>query len=632
MSGGSSLRRLLVAFGVVCAGAVALTGSGSAQYKGPNGVLTWDHRVPTGYKAGDDAVYGVSPVPSGAASSKGESVVFTNFNTAVWSPDGNRALLEREGFNAGEIWLWTSTNGLSSKPIVTAPSGAAGVDRVTWSPDGSAFAYAVFSGDNVADATIWEANADGSNQHEIMDTNRGLGDISWGLTPNGSELAFGDMDTQGDGLFEISPTASGDWTDPQRVSGIDSALADSMQGFDWSPDGSGKIVFSAENLSPNQCQDQVCIASLDIYVADTRTGDVRNLTNTDTWAGPHEDQPVWSPDGTEIAYRADKLYEKAPKDVRTTPTSIWIMNADGSDQHQVSQPPTGDPNPLTDSDNVPTWQPCRPNVTTDCSAKSRSTNAVTTPTTKVPPLTTGTFGANCGVDKFDWYDATLEEMPERKRAESCIFLLSNSDAVEVLDKTLASSSKDATLTSMFGEVILAAAKSIPNAPLAEPGELPLPTGFKSLITDSVKDKIKDDLKEKGWHLLAGDIPEAIEAMDMIGNITDVGQAVGLAAVPIVGTFIIGEIQDDDACVQLDATVADRKLHVDWHLVYNPDSLSDPKADKGLTETWAASREVRSFAPDKLQSHGAAFACDSDGNVRMIGTGSGILEHPTHVVT
>jgi WD40-like Beta Propeller Repeat len=405
-----------------------------------------------------------------------------------------------------------------------------------------------------------------------------------------------------------------------------------MQGFDWSPDGSGQIVFSAEGLGTAQCQNGVCRSTLDIYLVDTATGSVRNLSNTDSWAGPYEDQPAWSPDGTHIAYRAAKLEVKAPGDVRTTPTSIWIMNADGSDQHQVSEPPTGDPDPLTDSDNVPTWQPCRPNVTTDCSAKSRSTNAATTPTTKVTPLTTGTFGVNCGVDKFDWYDATLDEMPERKGAESCIFLLSNSDAVEVLDKVLASSSKDATLTSMFGDVILAAAKSVPNAPLAAPGEPPLPTGFRNLITDSVKEKITDGLEKKGWHLLASDIPGAIEAMDMIESITNLGQAVGLAAVPIVGTFIIGEIQDDEACVQLDATVADKKLHVDWHLVYNPDALSDPRADKGLTETWAASREVRSFAPDKLQSHGAAFACDGDGNVRMIGTGSGIFEHPTHVVT
>ena len=101
----------------------------------------------------------MSPVPSGPASGQAESVVFSKFNTAVWSPDGNRALV---GTNTGQIWLWTDTQGLSSKPIVTAPPGTAAVDRATWSPDGSEFAYAAYSPDNAALATIWEANADGS--------------------------------------------------------------------------------------------------------------------------------------------------------------------------------------------------------------------------------------------------------------------------------------------------------------------------------------------------------------------------------------------------------------------------------------------------------------------------------------
>ena len=61
----------------------------------------------------------------------------------------------------------------------------------------------------------------------------------------------------------------------------------------------------------------------DVYTIDADGSNLTPLTN-----GPiHEFDPSWSPDGSRIAYRTDA------GDV----TEIWLMNADGTDQHRLTE-------------------------------------------------------------------------------------------------------------------------------------------------------------------------------------------------------------------------------------------------------------------------------------------------------
>ncbi|GAB4076499.1 IPT/TIG domain-containing protein [Nostocoides australiense] len=83
----------------------------------------------------------------------------------------------------------------------------------------------------------------------------------------------------------------------------------------FSPDGT-KIAWASSATNNG---------TFDIFVKDLSTGVITNLTNTG--AGQFERWPNWSVDGAQIVYS---------KRTRANNLDIWIMNADGSDQHYVA--------------------------------------------------------------------------------------------------------------------------------------------------------------------------------------------------------------------------------------------------------------------------------------------------------
>ena len=81
---------------------------------------------------------------------------------------------------------------------------------------------------------------------------------------------------------------------------------------------------------------------LDIYTMNVDGTDIRRLTTTPGYDGG----PWWSPDGTKIVYRAwhppdsaglaDYQGLLAQRMVRPSRMELWVMNADGSDQRQIT--------------------------------------------------------------------------------------------------------------------------------------------------------------------------------------------------------------------------------------------------------------------------------------------------------
>jgi TolB protein len=122
-------------------------------------------------------------------------------------------------------------------------------------------------------------------------------------------------------------TANRDGTGLKRLTNYDVYTAEGV----LSPDGR-RIVFTS-----------LKDGDLDIYTMNVDGSDVRRLTTTPGYDGG----PWWSPDGTKIVYRAWHPPDSAglaeyrgllaQRMIRPNRMELWVMNADGSDQRQITQ-------------------------------------------------------------------------------------------------------------------------------------------------------------------------------------------------------------------------------------------------------------------------------------------------------
>jgi TolB protein len=172
---------------------------------------------------------------------------------------------------------------------------------------------------------VFTSNRAGNNDIFVMDnngrnpvnlTNHPANDGWARWSPNGRHIAFHSFR---DGNFELYLMDS-DGGDLRRLTthpGVD-------QYPDWSPNGH-ELAFRRDT---------------DIYVLDIDTGEARRLTA----AAPLNQMPAWSPNGQQIAFMS----------ARAGYPSVFLMNADGSDQQNLTPKDPGD----ADSDWVsraPSW-------------------------------------------------------------------------------------------------------------------------------------------------------------------------------------------------------------------------------------------------------------------------------------
>ncbi len=180
---------------------------------------------------------------------------------------------------------------------------------------------------------------DGTGLKQVS-TGRGKTTCGWFL-PDGQRLFFGSSHAHdsacpprpdpsrgyvwGLDRFDIY-TANRDGTGLRRLTNYNVYTAEGV----LSPDGR-RIVFTS-----------LKDGDLDIYTMNVDGSDVRRLTRTPGYDGG----PWWSPDGSKIVYRAwhppdsaglaDYRGLLAQRMVRPSRMELWVMNADGSEQRQIT--------------------------------------------------------------------------------------------------------------------------------------------------------------------------------------------------------------------------------------------------------------------------------------------------------
>jgi PASTA domain/WD40-like Beta Propeller Repeat len=182
-----------------------------------------------------------------------------------------------------------------------------------WSPDGRSIAYASYRGASASPgclgssqcpSDLYSIPADGGTPTQLI---QGLGATSPAWSPDGSQLAFVSVATDGTGTLEVM---NADGSGLKAITSDTKALISFPQ---WSPRGSTILYLRAE---PGQRFHLWTVAP-----------DGSNPTDLlDTNADTNFGRPVWSPDGTQIAYA--RVVGGLPE--------VWLTSAQGTNDHRLA--------------------------------------------------------------------------------------------------------------------------------------------------------------------------------------------------------------------------------------------------------------------------------------------------------
>lgn len=185
-----------------------------------------------------------------------------------------------------------------------------------YSADGKQVAFCSSVGDPTGQFDIWTAKQNGKDKKRLTQLN---GSATFpDFSPDGTKIAFNAQPAGATNQDVYVMKADGsDLVNVTNASGNDLYPA-------WSPDGS-KIVFESNRTGVSQ-----------VWIMNADGSDPTELTFDPT----RKDQtPEWSPDGARIAYTVDASTTAPGGD-------IWAMNVDGSDQHAITSGPEREYGPV----------------------------------------------------------------------------------------------------------------------------------------------------------------------------------------------------------------------------------------------------------------------------------------------
>jgi len=267
--------------------------------------IVWPTRAPSLIVLGAAALL----LGAGAAPARVAAPRFVGNDAPSWSPDGKRIAFTSFRHGRGEIYS-VNTDGSGEQRLTSNPAHD---DLAMWSPDGSRVAFVSGRDGNLE---VYVMNADGSGQTRL--TTDPEEDFSASWSPDGRHIVFRSNRHENGEIYTMNVDGSAQ-TRLTFHTASDHSPA-------WGPDG--RIAFVSTRQGTG------------IYVMNPDGSDVRRLTAFAP--NRNEYRPSWSPDGTKIAFQADR-------DTPIGNTEIYVMNADGSGQQRLTNYPG--------HDDWPVWSP-----------------------------------------------------------------------------------------------------------------------------------------------------------------------------------------------------------------------------------------------------------------------------------
>lgn len=217
------------------------------------------------------------------------------------------------------------------------------------------------------------------------------------------------------------------------------------------------------------------------------------------------------------------------------------------------------------------------------------------PTPVIAPSGPGEVASTCGQAKFDWYTSAQERTFVDEGEPVCTYLVSNTVAMQLL---AVAEETGKSLGEVFGAAALAA---LMEAYPEYASQALLES--TSWVTEKV---VNRQVSNWVWTKTFGEaVAKGIGRANLIVN---VGEAVGLAVVPMTAAIIYDQIENKGACIQVTLGSDGGNLGVDWNLVYNPAHFTD----QSMTNVTVHQKVERKFAFDDYERVALDLTCDASG--------------------